>query len=244
MAVKGIDDSVRFGKKLYNAMVSETMTSLSLIGIALAEIFLPQLKIFMMIITLFFALRSVIYKFADSYDERRIKGNTAIKIKELGDNHNEKMSKDMVDKIAIQSETDIALSKEKNEYKLLENEFERIKLQRDVFELKRDIIKQQENFRGNIMLTRLKNLESRNDFGMKLALLSAEANGVSKTELAKVEEEFNQIDDDVMFLITDGINAPFEQIAIDKKIIGTVPNSFKVTDDKFKQLKIGEDNDE
>lgn len=225
MAVKGIDDSVRFGKKLYNAMVSETMTSLALLGVALTEIFLPSLNTIMIIITLFFALRSVIYKFVDSHDERRVKGDIA-----------KVVSKDNVEKERIESDRIIALAKYEKEYKKLENESEKIKLQRDVFELKRDIVKQQEKFRGQVLITRLNNIEKRNEFAMKLALAD------SSVEVTKDSIElFKNLDEEVDFLLTSGISAPFEQIAIDKEIVGTIPTSTSNVEQKFADINIGEE---
>lgn len=202
-----ITESVKVGKRFYHALFAETMTALSMVMIPLSEFFAPQLRDIFIALTMFFALRSGLEKYLDSYDDRRIKSDLAKSI-----------------------------SKDKTKNKEIDLEMKKIALRKDVFQLKKDVVKQQENFRGSIISTRLINIEKRNEFAMRLALAD------SSVEVTKDSIDiFKQLDEEVDFLLTDGISAPFEQIAIDKKMVNTIPTSSANVDQKFADINIGED---
>jgi len=210
MALKNADDTVKFAKKFYNAIFNEAMTSLAMIMIPLSEFLFTDLRWTFIALTLFFALRSAIVRFLSDWDDRRIKADLATTIS------NAKLkAKD------LEVMKSIKLAE-------LNIEKKRIELEGDIFNLKKDVVKQQEQLRGNIILTRLKNIEKRNQHLIR--------SGAPPDLL-------EELDDEVDFLTTEGLTAPFEDFAIDKIMSQTIPQSIKAVDKKFVDINIGVDND-
>ena len=119
-----------------------------------------------------------------------------------------------------------------------------MELERDKFTLKKDVIKSQENTRTQIIETRLKNIEKRNGFSISLGLKVIEELGANKVALEEIYDQFRLIDEETEFLAVEGLQLPFEELLVDRKSPLPVPSSFSVTEDKFKKLNIGEDEDE
>lgn len=216
MSGVGIKDVKDVSVKIYHALMGDAVTTLLLIGMPFIEVFIPRLTWIMLGLALFFGVRSTIWKFANDKDERRVKGDIAVVV-----------SAHQVKAKEIQLEQD------------------KIQLEKDKFQLKRDVIVKQENMRGQILKTRLTNLETRNKFACTLTLSVNEKQGaLSNDQKKKIEHEFKMLSDEAEFLITDGLTSPFEELFIDKKTSVPIATSFQVTEDKFKQINIGEVKDE
>lgn len=208
-------DGSEFLKKLYHALMGDSITTLLIVAVTFIEFFVPKLTTVFLGLIIFFALRSVFWKYFDSHDERKIQ-------KDLG----------------------IIVSNNQVELKKLQNQQDKISFSRDKFNFKKEVVQSQEKMRGQIIQTRLKNIEKRNEFNITLGSKVIEELGLSKEAIAEVNAKFDLTDKEVEFLATDGISIPYENLHVDKKLSMPMPTSFQMTDEKFKQIDIGEDESE
>ncbi len=211
----GLKDIKDLSGKIYHALMGDSVTTMLLIGMPVIEVILPQLTMIFLGLALFFGVRSTVWKIMNERDERRVKKETAI-----------------------------AVSSDQIRSKELDVELNAIELEKDKFKLKRDVITKQENFRGQVFQKRLNNLEKRNEFNIKVGLKVIEEAGINAKALSEIEAEFSLIREGEEFLATEGLTVPFEELFVDKKTNIPVADAFKVTDEKFKKINIGDNNDE